>query len=363
MKRFCFILGVAVLMLLTGCCAKHKWEDATCTTPKRCVKCGKTEGLPLRHEWTEATCTEPRACSRCGEISVEALGHEWTERSLEAPKTCTRCGLTEGEKIRLKELVFKKIPAQDLSLMLFRKDTIIGLDYKNWTITWYDYEENEIAAVDLKQFTGDDCAWTVTTIPPYINEDIYVTFQVIDGDSTAHIYVFDGYGKELARLEQEVSIPHGHHLDLYDIADGRYVKYMDEDVETRKALVAIDFVTMTLVPPDTGTPAGTVRSQDDYKTVSSVLYNDEYQLVKKTNGKYVFVHKEYRIETAEFFEATSFSPYGFALGSPDGETYDLLDMDLKVIAKGVAEGSFAAWRGDAVFYVSANGVKRFYSIK
>ena len=362
MKRFYCVFCIAV-MLLTGCCAKHKWEEATCTTPKRCVKCGQTEGSPLRHEWKDATCTEPRACSRCGEVSSEALGHTWKERNLEAPKTCTRCGLTEGEKVLFTELVFRKIPVQELSRMLFRKDTIIGLDFKKWAIHYYDYEENEIAAVDLLQFTGEDCAWTVTTLPPYINDDIYTTFQVIDSENTAHVYVFDGYGKELGRVEQKVSIPRGHHLDFCDIADGRYIKYMDEDADSRETVIAIDFETMTIVPPNTGTPVETVLPKDDYKTVSSVLYNDKYLLVTKKNGKCVFVHHEYRTESAEFYDASSFSPYGFALASPDGAAYDLLDMDLNVIAENVAEGTFAAWRGDSVFYVAKDGEKHFYSIK
>ena len=363
MKRLYLVLSITVMLLLTGCCGKHKWEEATCTTPKRCVKCGQTEGFPLKHDWKEATCTDPRACARCGEISSETLGHMWAERNLEAPKTCTRCGLTEGEKIFFEELVFKKIPAQDLSRLLFRKDTIIGLDYKNWKFYCYDYDENEIAAVDFLQFTGEDCAWTVTSIPPYINDDIYITFQVIDADNVAHIYVFDGYGKELGRIEQKVSIPHGHHLDLIDIGDGRYIRYMDEDSTSKETIVSVDFETMTSVPPKTGTPVETVLKNDEYKSVSNIQYNDKYQLVSKTNGNYIYVHHEYRTESAEFHDATAFSPYGFALASSDGRTYDLFDRDLNVIAKNVTEGTFAAWRGESVFYVVKDGLKHFYSIK
>ncbi len=363
-KGFCFVLMIVFTAVLSGCGCKHKWAEATCLEQKHCVKCGKTEGDPLNHSFSEATCTEPRTCIRCGETMGEALGHSWVERSLEAPKHCTRCGLTEGEKITCTELTFKKIPVQELSGMIFRKDTIIGVDYKAWKLHFYDYDENEFAKVDLMDFTGDDCAWTVTILSPYINDDIYFTFQVIDADDVAHIYIFDGYGKQIGRVEQKVSIPHGHHLDLLDIADGRYVRYADDDSDSSEAIVSIDFETMSVVSSDTGSPLESVLPPGDhYEYFSTCLYNEKYLLAYKENGRVVYYRYEYRIEEAEFADATSFSPYGFAIASLDGENYDLFDKDLNTIAKGIAKGSFAAWRGDSVFYVLDNGVKRFYSIR
>lgn len=40
---------------------KHQWIDATCTTPKTCAVCGKTEGAALGHQYVENVCT------RCGQ--------------------------------------------------------------------------------------------------------------------------------------------------------------------------------------------------------------------------------------------------------------------------------------------------------
>lgn len=54
--------------------AEHSFKDATCTSPKTCTLCGKTEGETLEHEWIEATS--------------------------KAPKTCKLCGLTEGDVIK-----------------------------------------------------------------------------------------------------------------------------------------------------------------------------------------------------------------------------------------------------------------------
>jgi hypothetical protein len=81
---------------LTGCGHTHEWKDATCTEPKTCTECGKTEGSPLGHTWTVATCTAPKTCTVCGETEGTALAHTWVEATCTTPKTCTVCGETEG---------------------------------------------------------------------------------------------------------------------------------------------------------------------------------------------------------------------------------------------------------------------------
>lgn len=82
-------------------CNHDSWKDATCTEPRTCESCGKTDGQPLGHDWSDATCTEPKTCARCGVTEGEPLGHEpaeWTEEadyvnatSREVQK-CDRCG-------------------------------------------------------------------------------------------------------------------------------------------------------------------------------------------------------------------------------------------------------------------------------
>ena len=45
-------------------------------------------GCGCKHEWQDATCTEPKTCSKCGETqtrSVDALGHDYVDDE------CTRC--------------------------------------------------------------------------------------------------------------------------------------------------------------------------------------------------------------------------------------------------------------------------------
>ena len=127
------VIGIAavILVLVIGFFTVHFWEDATCTSPKTCSLCGKTEGKALRHEWLAATCTEPRTCEACGEtdgmasghkwkaatctskkmctvcnqVEGQALGHSWTAATYDDPKTCTRCNKTEGKPLGYRESV------------------------------------------------------------------------------------------------------------------------------------------------------------------------------------------------------------------------------------------------------------------
>jgi len=74
----------------------HSWQEATCQAPRTCTRCGHTEGVPSGHGWQDATCTKPSTCATCGATQGSALGHDWKEATYEAPKTCRRCGATEG---------------------------------------------------------------------------------------------------------------------------------------------------------------------------------------------------------------------------------------------------------------------------
>lgn len=93
------IVLASLTLLLTGCCMSHEWQEATCTAPKTCAKCGKSEGEILDHTWVDATCAEPKHCSVCGETEGKALEHTWVEATCAEPKHCEVCGETEGEAL------------------------------------------------------------------------------------------------------------------------------------------------------------------------------------------------------------------------------------------------------------------------
>lgn len=88
------ILMVCVVALsLSGCVCGHEWLEATCTAPKTCSKCSKTEGEPLGHEWIEATYTEPKTCTVCGKEEGGPLTAEYSNKSSSnsAGRYCEEC--------------------------------------------------------------------------------------------------------------------------------------------------------------------------------------------------------------------------------------------------------------------------------
>ena len=58
-----------------GC--EHEWIDATCTTPRKCRKCGITAGNPNKHSFAPATCEKPETCRNCGVTQGIAKGHNY----------------------------------------------------------------------------------------------------------------------------------------------------------------------------------------------------------------------------------------------------------------------------------------------
>ena len=96
-----FAAAIVVLGILFGThvlCA-HEWKKATCTAPKTCLICGKTQGEELGHKWLAATCTEPEVCERCGKEEGEPLGHAWKKATCTEPETCGRCLETRGSAL------------------------------------------------------------------------------------------------------------------------------------------------------------------------------------------------------------------------------------------------------------------------
>lgn len=88
------MLAVSLVFMMTGCCLSHDWQEAVCTEPKTCSKCGETEGEALGHTWEDATCTEPKICSVCQETEGEALGHTLSEATYWEAAVCSVCGET-----------------------------------------------------------------------------------------------------------------------------------------------------------------------------------------------------------------------------------------------------------------------------
>lgn len=99
MKRVLSLFICLLTMFLVSCGSgglfhKHEWLSATCTAPKTCSTCGKTEGEPLGHSWTSATCTAPKTCSTCGLTEGEPRAHTYVKGA------CKVCGATDEEYVQ-----------------------------------------------------------------------------------------------------------------------------------------------------------------------------------------------------------------------------------------------------------------------
>lgn len=116
MKKIISVLFTLLIVFsMSACCISHEWTSATCTDPKTCAKCGKTEGEALGHTWIDATCTTAKTCSVCGETEGKPFGHKVDKwKTIEQP-TCTKEGLQEGSCIRCGEKQESKIAVKDHS--------------------------------------------------------------------------------------------------------------------------------------------------------------------------------------------------------------------------------------------------------
>jgi len=77
-KLIAFALLLAMAFSMVACACDHQWQEADCTTPKTCAKCGETEGEAAGHtpgelvisavDTDNLTVTHDLPCNVCGEI-------------------------------------------------------------------------------------------------------------------------------------------------------------------------------------------------------------------------------------------------------------------------------------------------------
>lgn len=72
-KTILFLFALILILSLAGCECEHSWNEATCTEPRTCSKCGETEGEPVDHDWLHATHDRPETCAKCGATQGEVL--------------------------------------------------------------------------------------------------------------------------------------------------------------------------------------------------------------------------------------------------------------------------------------------------
>ncbi len=142
-KWLWIIVGVvllgAIIFFSTVCF--HEFSEATCTQPRTCRKCGKTEGGTIAHQYLdEATCTSPKKCWLCGATEGEALGHDFKPATEYSPATCSRCGVETGEKLRsIKEWGFYDIDKFSVGDTCFLVNIYAYDLSEGYIVCWDDY--------------------------------------------------------------------------------------------------------------------------------------------------------------------------------------------------------------------------------
>lgn len=91
----CVIFAIVLLIVYNSV---HIYADATCTEPKTCKICKKTEGYALHHQWI-IECEKVKTCKRCGLEQGKPIKHSWKDATCTEPKTCSKCGKKEGEAL------------------------------------------------------------------------------------------------------------------------------------------------------------------------------------------------------------------------------------------------------------------------
>lgn len=80
-KKISVLLGVILVVSISGCKHEHTFTEATCTKPKICTECGERSGKVLGH-----TC-EFGLCKRCNELQNYDLVTEIDSKLKEAENT------------------------------------------------------------------------------------------------------------------------------------------------------------------------------------------------------------------------------------------------------------------------------------
>ena len=168
MKKFlALILALSMAFALCGCGHQHTWVEASCTEPKTCRECGKTEG--------------------------EALGHTWVEATKTAPKTCSRCGKTEGTPLTPDPVFFEEYPN------LRTPESIAGITFITKTDdNYYKYSlgsDRNKAEDLLTQYASDVLISDGYLILPYPeNKNFYAIYD--GGTDSSNIRGLLGFSKE-----------------------------------------------------------------------------------------------------------------------------------------------------------------------
>lgn len=235
-RRILLLIFVLAMSLMTftsckknsGC--KHTFQEATCLEPKKCTKCGLTEGNALGHEWVDATCQAPKTCSRCGLTEGEKLEHNFIPATYERPSICSMCNKETGLSL-IDEEVWNVLD-NDITGKIDLPE-VIG----EATITWKSSDHNVLLDNGM-QVAGEDGREVTLYATVTVNGKTFVnSYDIVLGEVVAdkemYDYAYKFYGAPLSNATST-------NIDLLTMDYSGYsVMYesLNEEIVTSKGVV------------------------------------------------------------------------------------------------------------------------------
>lgn len=235
-RRILLLIFVLAMSFMTftsckknsGC--KHTFQEATCLEPKKCTKCGITEGNALGHEWVDATCQAPKTCSRCGLTEGEKLEHNFIPATYERPSICSMCNKETG--LSLIDGEVWNVLDNDITGKIDLPE-VIG----EATITWKSSDHNVLLDNGM-QVAGEDGREVTLYATVTVNGKTFVnSYDIVLGEVVAdkemYDYAYKFYGAPLSNATST-------NIDLLTMDYSGYsVMYesLNEEIVTSKGVV------------------------------------------------------------------------------------------------------------------------------
>ena len=132
---------------------------ATCEQPAKCV-CGETSGVANGHQWEDATCTTPKQCDICNKTEGKALGHSFNDN---APFYCSTCEkensnalsilkkinvVSVDSKVAIKNFSFSEFRLAGMSTPFGKQGYSFTMDYEIECLSDFGTYQMNIVAYD-----------------------------------------------------------------------------------------------------------------------------------------------------------------------------------------------------------------------
>lgn len=129
--------------------------NATCEQPAKCV-CGETFGTANGHLWEEATCTTPKKCEVCNKTEGQALGHKYNSDKTVVCQECEEFRANAGSLI--KSIPIKILKPDNTSIVTQSINSAVVTNYYNPSQKYFEIKI-KVKGEYLLTFNGGGCTF------------------------------------------------------------------------------------------------------------------------------------------------------------------------------------------------------------